>query len=85
VDEGEFLPGTRWGVIELRTVQRQPNNLVLAYQGAPDYRREHRDRLRGGFVEVLVYSAVWGAFGALLVAAVGAVFLWGVLIANAAG
>ena len=65
-------------------MQRQPNNLVLAYQGAPDHRRQHRERLRGGIVEVLVYSAVWGAFGALLVAAAGAVFLWGVLIANAA-
>ena len=66
------------------TLQRQSNNLVLAYPGVPDHRRESRERLRGSFVEVLVYSAVWGAFGALLVAAAGAVFLWGVLIANAA-
>ena len=46
--------------------------------------REEKQRLRSGLVEVVVYSAVWGAFGALLVAAAGAVFLWGVLIANAA-
>ena len=63
---------------------RRPNNLVLAYQTLEDGRREEKQRLRAGLVEVVVYSAVWGAFGALLVAAAGAVFLWGVLIANAA-
>ena len=63
---------------------RRPNNLVLAYQTLEDGRREEKQRLRSGLVEVVVYSVVWGAFGALLVAAAGAVFLWGVLIANAA-
>ena len=66
------------------TVYRRPNSLVLAYQTLDDRRREEKQRLRSGLVEVVIYSAVWGAFGALLVAAAGAVFLWGVLIANAA-
>ena len=66
------------------TVYRRPNSLVLAYQTLDDGRREEKQRLRSGLVEVVIYSAVWGAFGALLVAAAGAVFLWGVLIANAA-
>ena len=63
---------------------RHHHNLVLAYQTLQEGRREDKQRLWAGITEVLVYSAVWGAVGALLATAAGAVFLWGVLIANAA-
>jgi hypothetical protein len=36
------------------------------------------------FADVLAYSIVWGAVGALVAALLGSVVLWGVLIANAA-
>jgi hypothetical protein len=57
---------------------------VLAYQCARERRRESRERFWSGWSEVVAYSVVWGAVGAVAAAAVGTVVLWGVLLASAA-
>ena len=63
---------------------RRRSNFVLAYQGAEDRRREGKELFWTGLADVLAYSVVWGAVGALAAGLFGAVLLWGVLIANAA-
>ena len=63
---------------------RQSQNLVLAYQGADDAQRESTNRLWCSLAEVLAYSVVWGAVGAVVAALLGSVVLWGVLLASAA-
>jgi hypothetical protein len=65
-------------------VRRGPSNFVLAYQCPDDTRRDETERFWGGVADVLAFSIVWGAVGTLIVALLGAVVLWGVLIANAA-
>jgi hypothetical protein len=65
-------------------VLRQPQNLVLAYQGADDAQRESMDSLWRSLAEVLAYSVVWGAVGAVVTALLGSVVLWGLLLASAA-
>ena len=64
--------------------RRPSTNLVLAYQGAADQRREDRELFWAGLADVVAYSVVWGAVGALVAGLLGAVLLWGVLLANAA-
>ena len=63
---------------------RSPHNLVLAYQGADDARRESSERFRVDVADVVALSVVWGAVGAVVVALLGSVVLWGVLLASAA-
>ena len=65
-------------------MRRRNSNLILAYQGAEDSRRETGERFWGGVVEVLAYSVVWGVVVAVVAALLGSVLLWGVLLANAA-
>jgi hypothetical protein len=63
---------------------RHSHNLVLAYQRADDARRESSDRFWLGMIDAVALSVVWGAVGAVVVALLGSVVLWGVLLASAA-
>jgi hypothetical protein len=63
---------------------RRRSNFVLAYQGADEQRRQDKELFWTGLADVLAYSVVWGAVGALAAGLLGAVLLWGVLLANAA-
>jgi hypothetical protein len=65
-------------------VRGAANRLILAYQGARDARRESNDRFRGVVLEAVAYSIVWAVVGAVVVALLGSVLLWGVLLVNAA-
>lgn len=65
-------------------MRRQTQNLVLAYQGADDAQRESTDRLWCSLAEVLAYTIVWSAVGAVVAALLGSVVLWGVLLGIAA-
>jgi hypothetical protein len=65
-------------------VRGAANRFILAYQGARDARRESNDRLRGVVLEAVAYSIVWTVVGAVVVAVLGSVLLWGVLLVNAA-
>jgi len=65
-------------------MRTSPSNLVLAYQRADDAHREVRERFWGGFTDVVACFVVWGVVGTLVVALLGSIVLWGVLIANAA-
>jgi len=65
-------------------VRRTATHLILAYQGAIDARRENTHRFRGVVLEAVAFSIVWAVVGAVVVALLGSVLLWGVLLVNAA-
>lgn len=65
-------------------MRRATPNLILAYQGADDSRRESDERFWGSVAEVLAYSVVWGVVAAVVAALLGSVLLWGVLLTTAA-
>ena len=65
-------------------MRREPHNLVLAYQGSDDARRESAQRLWLDLADVVAYAVVWGVVGAVVAALLGSVVLWGVLLASAA-
>ena len=65
-------------------MRRTDRNLVLAYQRADDARRESNDRFWVGMTDVVAFSVVWGAVGAVVFALLGSVVLWGLLLASAA-
>jgi hypothetical protein len=65
-------------------MRRSVSNLVLAYQSPDDTRRDEKEQFWAGFADVLAYSVVWGAVGTLVLALLGSLILWGVLIVNAA-
>ena len=65
-------------------MRRPPYNVVLTYQCVREARREAKERLWTGLADLLAYSIVWGAVGAAVVALLGSVLLWGVLLVTAA-
>ena len=65
-------------------VRGNMTRFILAYQGARDARRESTDRFRGVVLEAIAFSVVWAVVGAVVVALLGSVLLWGVLLVNAA-
>ena len=58
---------------------------VLEYRDAAQDRREERAALWEWAADAIVYAAVWGSVGAVVLVLAGAAALWGVLVSVAAG
>ena len=64
---------------------RNPHNLVLAYQCPDEAHRQEKERFWVDFGDAVAYSVVWGAVSTVVLALLGSVLLWGVLIASVPG